>query len=92
MSSLRNEAVRIAFGGLLEGRPSQNERTVWGFPKIRGTFLGGPHNKDYSIWGSILGSPYLCMQSQDTPGESSARETTVRGDQSSKQESVPGYR
>ena len=29
---------------------------IWGFPKIRGTFLGGPHNKDYSISGSILGS------------------------------------
>ena len=24
-----------------------------------GTFLGGPHNKDYSILGSILGSPYF---------------------------------
>ena len=32
----------------------------WGFPKIRGTFFwGGPHNKDYSILGSILGSPYF---------------------------------
>ena len=30
-----------------------------GVPKTRGTFLGvpGPHNKDYSILGSILGSP-----------------------------------
>ena len=28
-----------------------------GFPKIRGTLLGGPYNKDYSILGSILGSP-----------------------------------
>ena len=28
---------------------------IWGFPKIRGTILGGPYNKDYSIWGSILG-------------------------------------
>ena len=30
------------------------------FPKIRGTLLGGPYNKDYkdySILGSILGSP-----------------------------------
>ena len=25
---------------------------AWGFPRIRGTF-GGPHNKDYSIWGSF---------------------------------------
>ena len=29
------------------------------FPKIRGTNFGGPHNKDYSILGSILGSPYF---------------------------------
>ena len=28
---------------------------IWGFPKIRGTFLGSPKNKDYSILGSILG-------------------------------------
>ena len=32
---------------------------MWGFPKIRGTFFGGSHNKDYSILGSILGSPYF---------------------------------
>ena len=32
---------------------------VWGSPRNRATFLGGPHKKDYSIWGSILGSPYL---------------------------------
>ena len=24
-----------------------------------GYLFGGPHNKDYSIWGSILGSPYF---------------------------------
>ena len=29
------------------------------FPIIRGTFFGVPHNKDYSIMGSILGSPHL---------------------------------
>ena len=29
---------------------------IWGFPKTRGTIWGGPHNKDYSILGSILGS------------------------------------
>ena len=29
----------------------------WEFPKIRGTLFGGPHNKDYSILGSILRSP-----------------------------------
>ena len=27
---------------------------IWGFPKIKGTILGGPSNKDYSILGSIL--------------------------------------
>ena len=32
---------------------------IWGFPKIRGTFVGGPYNKDYSILVSILGSPYF---------------------------------
>ena len=32
---------------------------IWGFPKIRGTFFGGPHNKDYTILGSILGFPCL---------------------------------
>ena len=30
-----------------------------GFPKIKGSFLSGPFNKDYSIFGSTLGSPYL---------------------------------
>ena len=30
-----------------------------GFPKIRGSFLGGPYKKDYSILGSRLGSPYF---------------------------------
>ena len=28
-----------------------------GFPKIRGTSFWGPHNKDPSILGSILGFP-----------------------------------
>ena len=32
---------------------------IWGFPKIRGTLIGDPHNKDYSILGSILGFPYF---------------------------------
>ena len=31
--------------------------STWGFPKIKGTILGIPQNKDYNIWGSILGSP-----------------------------------
>ena len=39
-----------------------NYCTIWGFPNIRGTFFGGPHNKDYSIWGSTLGSPYFGKQ------------------------------
>ena len=30
-----------------------------GFPKIRGTILGGPHNKEYSKLGPILGSPHF---------------------------------
>ena len=32
---------------------------IRGFRKIMGTFSGSPYKKDYSIWGSILGSPYL---------------------------------
>ena len=27
----------------------------WGFPQIRGTLFGVPHNKDYNILGSELG-------------------------------------
>ena len=30
---------------------------TWGFPRIRGTLFGGPHKKDCSILGSILGYP-----------------------------------
>ena len=30
-----------------------------GFPKIRGSLLGNPYNKDYSILGSILRYPYF---------------------------------
>ena len=29
----------------------------WEVPNIRGTIFGGPHNEDYSVLGSILGSP-----------------------------------
>ena len=29
-----------------------------GFPKTSSTFWGGPYHKDYSLLGSILGSPY----------------------------------
>ena len=34
--------VSVGIAGALIG-------SKWGFPKIRGTFLGGPHNKDCSI-------------------------------------------
>ena len=42
-------------------RPARNPfsvvcTSIWGFPKIRGTFFGGPHNKDYSI-GVYIGVP-----------------------------------
>ena len=30
-----------------------------GVSQNQGCLFGGPHNKDYSIWGSILGSPYF---------------------------------
>ena len=36
-----------------------NTGRIWGFPKIRGTLFWGLNNKDYSISGSILGSPYF---------------------------------
>ena len=32
---------------------------VSGFPEFRGTFYGGPNNKDCSLLGSILASPCL---------------------------------
>ena len=33
----------------------------WWIPKMINLryFSGGPHNKGYSIWGSLLGSPYF---------------------------------
>ena len=37
----------------------QNNTTQMGVSQDRGIMLGGPHNKDCSIWGSILGSPYF---------------------------------
>ena len=42
-----------------ETNPRGSKYPIWGVPKIRGTFLGGPYNKDYSILGSRLGSPYF---------------------------------
>ena len=47
---LRFRAFRIA---------SAHIALIWGFPKIRGSNLGCPHNKDYSILGSIPGSLIL---------------------------------
>ena len=32
---------------------------IWGVSKIRGYLFEGPHNKDYSTLGSVLGFPYL---------------------------------
>ena len=31
------------------------DQTIWEFPKIRGTFLGGPYKKDPTIQGTISG-------------------------------------
>ena len=48
-------------GGIL-GLPSAPELKTsthfWGFPKL-GLPFEGPSNKDYSIFGSVLGSPYF---------------------------------
>ena len=33
--------------------------TMWEFPKIRGPLFWGPYNKDPTIEGTILGSPYF---------------------------------
>ena len=32
---------------------------VEGCPQIKGTIVGGPNDKDYSILRSILGSPFF---------------------------------
>ena len=34
-------------------------RYIWGCPKIGGSILGGPHKKDFSIWGLDWGPPIL---------------------------------
>ena len=37
---------------------------AYGFSKnVEGAFLGGLHNQDYIILGSIFGSPFLCKAS-----------------------------
>ena len=38
------------------GKENGNYNIIWRFPKIRGTLLGGPHNKDYVILGFTWGS------------------------------------
>ena len=38
-----------------------------GFPQVRATFLGGPYNKDYSISGSVFGSPCLWKLPKQVP-------------------------
>ena len=40
---------------------------IWGFPKIRGTIFGAPHDKDYSILGSTLGL-LICGKLPSIPG------------------------
>ena len=44
-----------------KAKPTTNKKlgVIWGFPKIRGTTLGVSTNEDYSILGSILGSPHF---------------------------------
>ena len=33
------------------------QNLIWEFPKIGGTLVWGPYNKDPTIWGTILGPP-----------------------------------
>ena len=45
---------------LLDDYPHGSDlESIWGFPKSRCTILGGPHNKDYGISGSMLGSHFF---------------------------------
>ena len=49
-------------------------------PKIGGHILGGPHNKDYCILGSILGSPMLGKlpnEDRKLKSEMTMKETTM---------------
>ena len=45
-----------------------------GFPKL-GLPFGGPHNKDYRILESVLGSPYLGKLPYTYPKPGSQRDT-----------------
>ena len=40
-----------------------------GVSQNKGYHFGGPYSKDYSVWGSILGSPYLGKSPYLTPLE-----------------------
>ena len=45
------------------------EATIWGFPKIRGTFLGVPIRRTIKYWGLywsplVLGNSYLGLYKQ----------------------------
>ena len=49
----------LASGPLdLEGSPRTHKTLNGDFPKL-GVPFGGPYDKDYTILGSILGSPYF---------------------------------
>ena len=41
----------------LKAQLSKSGTRIWGVPRV--PLFGGLHNKDYSILGSILGSPHL---------------------------------
>ena len=46
--------------GLIKGDTRSLDYSSFGaFPKLEVPFWRVPYNKDYSIFGSILGSPYL---------------------------------
>ena len=55
----------LAAGSVASGATEAADKG--GFPKIRGTIFGGPHNKDYSMLGSILGSPYFGKLPNEVP-------------------------
>ena len=54
------EGTLVKLKGALE--PSETNpnprKSIWEFPKIRGTVFWGPYNKDPTVSGTILGSPY----------------------------------
>ena len=60
-SRLKNKSALslVDMQGLVQASWSSrlHGQNKWGFPEIRGTLFGGPYNKDYNIFGSILGSP-----------------------------------